>query len=159
MSQGVTTSSGQTRVLAIRLPLQDKTLLLPYSMVAEVASLSLRTQDGTFLGSVEWRGVRVPVFSLERACGQDVDILAGRVRLAVLYGMTDPARRPYYALVLAGMPRTESIMPSQLTTPEETGAEEACALLGLPARLSGESVFMPNIQELEAWMDRVETHA
>jgi len=159
MSQGVTTSTGQTKVLAIRLPLQDKTLLLPYSMVAEIASLSLRTQDGAYLGSVEWRGVRIPVFSLERACGQDVDILAGRVRLAVLYGVIDPSKRPYYALVLAGMPHTESVMPTQLITPEETGGDEACALLGMPAMLGGERLFMPNIQELEAWMDRVETHA
>lgn len=157
MSEGLNTSTDQA-VLAIRLPLQDKALLLPYSMVAEVASLSLRTQDGAYLGSVEWRGVRIPVFSLERACGQDVDILAGRVRLAVLYGVTDPSKRPYYALVLAGMPRTESIMSTQLTTPEETGVEEACALLGVPALLGGECVFMPKIQELEAWMDNLDTH-
>jgi chemotaxis signal transduction protein len=156
MSQGVNASTGQAKVLAVRLPLQGKTLLLPYSMVAEVASLSLRTQDGAFLGSVEWRGVRIPVFSLERACGQNLDIIAGRVRLAVIYGLTDPTKRPYYALVLAGMPHTESIMPTQLTTPEETGAEDACALLGLPALLGDEIVFMPNIQDLEAWMDSVE---
>ena len=155
----MTDSTSQAKILSIRLPLQDKTLLLPYSMVAEVASLSLRTQDGAFLGSVEWRGVRVPVFSLERACGQDVDILAGRVRLAVLYGVSDPAKRPYYALVLAGMPRTESIMSTQLTTLDETVSQEECALLGMPALLGGERVFMPHIQELEAWMDSVETHA
>ncbi|HES75413.1 MAG TPA: hypothetical protein ENO09_00230 [bacterium] len=154
----MTDSASQAKVLTIRLPLQDKVLLLPYSMVAEVASLSLRPQDGGFLGSVEWRGVRIPVFSLERGCGQSADILAGRVRLAVLYGVSDPSRRPYYALVLAGMPRTEPVTAAQLATPDETEAQEACALLGVQALLGDETVFMPNILELEAWMDSVEIH-
>ena len=148
----------QTKVLTIRLPLQDKTLLLPYSMVAEVASLSFRTQEGAFLGRVEWRGVRIPVFSLERACGQNVDIHAGRVRLVVLYGVSDPSKRPYYAFVLAGMPRTESITSAQLTADDDMRSQDACALLGVPALLGGELVFMPNIQELESWMDSVEVH-
>lgn len=154
----MTDTTNQAKILAIRLPLHDKTLLLPYSMVAEVASLSLRAEAGAFLGTVEWRGVHVPVFSLERACGQSVEILSGRVRLAVLYGVTDPSKRPYYALALAGMPKTESIMPSQLTTSDTIESHEACALLGRLALLGGEQVFMPNIQELESWMDRVKTH-
>ena len=151
-------SVNPSKVLSIRLPLQGHTLLLPYSMVAEVASLSLRPQEGGFLGDVEWRGVRIPVFSLERACAQSVDILAGRVRLAVLYGVSDPAKRPYYALLLAGMPHTETVTPSTLIALDEADAQEACALLGVPAMLGDEIVFMPNIQELEAWMDRVEVH-
>jgi hypothetical protein len=35
---------------------------------------------------------------------------------------------------------------------------DACALLGVPALLGGELVFLPKIQELEAWMDSVESH-
>ncbi|MGD9889318.1 MAG: hypothetical protein AB7S56_08660 [Halothiobacillaceae bacterium] len=148
----------QSKVLSIRLPLQDKTLLLPYSMVAEVASLSLRPQEGDFLGDVEWRGVHIPVFSIERACHQNVDIFAGRVRLVVLYGLINPAKRPYYALLLAGMPHTETVTASTLTVAREADVQGACALLGVPAMLGDEIVFMPNIQELEAWMDRVELH-
>ena len=158
MTQSMSDTTSQAKILAIRLPLQDHTLLLPYSMVAEVASLSLRTQKGGFLGGVEWRGVRVPVFSLERACGQDVDILAGRVRLVVLYGVSDPSKRPYYALVLTGMPHTESISSAQLSVVDDAQSQNVCALLGVPTLLNGEVVFMPNIQALEAWMDSVETH-
>ncbi|OYY74372.1 MAG: hypothetical protein B7Y40_05360 [Gammaproteobacteria bacterium 28-57-27] len=158
MTQSMSDATSHAKVLAIRLPLQDKALLLPYSMVAEVASLSLRPQEGGFLGGVEWRGVRIPVFSLERACGQSMEILAGRVRLAVLYGVSNPAKRPYYALALSGMPRTESITAAQLTQTDDAEAQGACALFGMPATLGGELVFMPNIQELEAWMDGVETH-
>lgn len=158
VSQSTSTETSQTRVLAIRLPLQDRDLLLPYSMVAEVASLSLRPHEGSFVGDVEWRGVHIPVFSLERACGQSMDILAGRVRLAVLYGVSDPAKRPYYALALSGMPHTDSVTAAQLKQVDEPESQDACALFGQAATLGGERVFIPNIQELEAWMDSVETH-
>jgi len=154
----MTDTTSQAKILAIRLPLQDITLLLPYSMVAEVASLSLRTQEGGFLGSVEWRGVRIPVFSLERACNQSVDILAGRVRLVVLYGVSDPSNRPYYALVLSGMPHTESIYPAQLSVVDDAQSQDVCALLGMPTLLNGELVYIPSPQVLEVWMDSVETH-
>ncbi len=149
-------SAAQGKVLAIRLPLQGSTLVLPYSLVAEVATLSLRPMAGGYLGMVEWRGVRIPVFSLERGCGESVEILAGRVRLAVLYGVKDPARRPYYALTLSGMPHTESVTQAQLLAPTEGVAESACGLLGMSARLGSDAVFIPNIDELETWMDAVE---
>ena len=154
MSEAVNPS----KVLSMRLPLQGHTLLMPYAMVAEVVNLSLRPHEDSFLGEVEWRGVHIPVFSLERACNQTEDIIAGRVRLAVLYGVSDPAKRPYYALLLAGMPHTETVTPSTLIALDEADTHEACALLGVPAMLGDEIVFMPNIQELEAWMDRVEVH-
>ncbi len=143
----------QGAVLCARLPLQGHTLLLPYSTVAEIANLSFRPKEGAFLGQVEWRGVRVPVFSLERGCGESVDILAGRVRLAVFYGVRDPATRPYFAVTLDGMPRTGSVHAKQLSVAE---AAASCALLGTPALLDGEPVFIPDIHALEAWMDTVE---
>ncbi|MEW5839059.1 MAG: hypothetical protein AB1717_09530 [Pseudomonadota bacterium] len=152
----MTDSIHQGKVLAIRLPIQDKTLLLPYSMVAEVATLSLRPKNGAFLGAVEWRGVRIPVFSIERGCGESVEILAGRVRLAVLYGVRDTAKRPYFALTLAGMPHTESLTSSQLLEATEGVPEGLCQLLGMPARLRDEAMFVPDMLELEAWMDSVE---
>ena len=150
----IDTGSTQGKVLSIRLPIRDKTLLFPYSMVAEVSNLSLRPADGAFLGRVEWRGVRVPVFSLERGCGQTADVLAGRVRLAVLYGTKDPASRPYFALVLSGMPRTGSVSAAQLLAAEV--GQDSCELIGIPATLEGETVYLPDVQVMETWMDSVE---
>ena len=152
----MTESNALGKVLSIRLPLQNKTLLLPYSLVAEVATLSLRPKDGAFLGTVEWRGVRIPVFSLERGCGENADILAGRVRLAVLYGVKDTAKRPYYAMTLAGMPHTESLTSNQLPAVTEGLPEGLCPLLGMPTSLRDEVVFVPDVLELEAWMDSIE---
>ncbi|MGB9578333.1 MAG: chemotaxis protein CheW, partial [Halothiobacillaceae bacterium] len=77
------------RILCARLPLQGVSLLVPYACVAEIVSLSLRSNAGAFLGEVDWRGVRIPVLSLERACGREVEVPRGRVRLVVLYGLRD----------------------------------------------------------------------
>lgn len=137
------------QVRCVRLPLQGVSLLLPYACVAEIASLSLRAGPGACLGVAEWRGLRVPVVSLDRGCNMAVDVPRGRIRIAVLYGLRDPVRRPYYAIMLHGVPRTESLAAGQL----EDAGEAGCKLLGLGGRMEGQVVFVPDLEALEVWID------
>ncbi|MGK0674500.1 MAG: chemotaxis protein CheW [Halothiobacillaceae bacterium] len=138
-------------VLCVRLPLQGASLLLPYACVAEIVNMSLRGNVGAFLGEVDWRGVRIPVLSLERACGRNVEVPRGRVRLAVLYGLRDTESLPYYAIVLDGAPRTESVRPDML----EEGQASDCGLLGSRVTRGGQTYHIPDLEAIEAWLERV----
>lgn len=138
----------QQQVMCVRLPLRGVSLLLPYACVAEIVSLTLRPQDSAFLGEVDWRGIRIPVVSLERGCNNPIDVAQGRVRLAVLYGLHDPARMPYYAVLLNGVPRTEGLTSEQL---EETVAS-TCELFGLGVTVAGQAVFVPDLEGVESWL-------
>lgn len=146
----------KTQILCVRLPLRGMSLLLPYACVAEIVSLSLRPEDSAILGEVDWRGIRVPVLSLERACGNPIDVPRGRVRLAVLYGLRERERLPYYAVLLTGVPRTESLRAEQL---QEQADAEGCALLGMGAEVGGQTVHIPDLQALEAWLDQARASA
>lgn len=139
------------RILCARLPLQGASLLVPYACVAEIVNLSLRSNIGSFLGEVDWRGVRIPVLSLERACGRKVEVPRGRVRLVVLYGLRDKESLPYYAIVLDGAPRTESVQPDLL----EEGAASDCGLLGSGVMMGGQAYHIPDLEAIEVWLDRV----
>lgn len=139
------------RILCARLPLQGLSLLVPYACVAEIVNLSLRSNVGAFLGEVDWRGVRIPVLSLERACGREIDIPRGRVRLAVLYGLRDKERLPYYAIVLDGAPRTESIQADLL----EEAKDGQCSLLDMAIGMAGQTHHVPNLEAIEGWLDGV----
>jgi len=141
------------KVMCVRLPLQGVNLLIPYACVAEVVSLMLRPRDGAYLGEVEWRGLNVPVVSLERGCDKPIDVPRGRVRLAVLYGLHDPARLPYYAVLLNGVPRTEGITSEQL----ESMVEGGCKLLGLGVKQEGQTVFVPDLEGVESWLQAAQT--
>jgi len=119
--------------------------------VAEIVNLSLRSNVGAFLGEVDWRGIRVPVLSLERACGREVEVPRGRVRLVVLYGLRDKESLPYYAIVLDGTPRTESVQPELL----DTGPISDCGLLGIGVTMGGQTHHIPNLEAIEAWLEGV----
>lgn len=139
------------RILCARLPLQGVSLLVPYACVAEIVNLSLRGNVGAFLGEVDWRGVRIPVISLERACGRQVEVQRGRVRLVVLYGLRDKERLPYYAIVLDGAPRTESVQPDLL----EEGRASDCGLLGSGVMMGGQIHHIPDLEAIEVWLEGV----
>jgi chemosensory pili system protein ChpC len=126
-------------------------LLLPYACVAEIVNLSLRSNVGAFLGEVDWRGIRIPVLSLERACGREVEVPRGRVRLVVLYGLRDKENLPYYAIVLNGAPRTESVEPDLI----EEGPSSNCTLLGNEVRMGGQVFHIPDLEAIEVWLDGV----
>lgn len=142
---------GGERILCARLPLQGASLLLPYACVAEIVNLSLRSNVGAFLGEVDWRGIRIPVLSLERACGREVEVPRGRVRLVVLYGLRDKENLPYYAIVLNGAPRTESVEPDLI----EEGPSSNCTLLGNEVRMGGQVFHIPDLEAIEVWLDGV----
>ncbi|MEW6765164.1 MAG: chemotaxis protein CheW [Pseudomonadota bacterium] len=144
------------QILCVRLPLRDVSLLLPYACVAEIVSLSLRPEDSAILGEVDWRGIRVPVVSLERGCGEPIDVPRGRMRLAVLYGLHDREHLPYYAILLTGVPRTESLRAEQVMTRDSQGT---CELLGMEAEVGGQAVFIPDLQALEAWLEQARVAA
>ncbi|MEW6446253.1 MAG: chemotaxis protein CheW [Pseudomonadota bacterium] len=146
----------QARVLCVRLPLDGMSLLLPYACVAEIVSLSLRAEDSALLCEVDWRGIRVPVVSLERACGEPIDVPRGRARLAVLYGLHDRERTPYYALLLNGVPRTDSLAAEDIV---ERADGHGCDLLGMSVEVEGQSLFLPDLQALEAWLGQVRVAA
>ncbi|HER19730.1 MAG TPA: hypothetical protein ENO14_01640 [Chromatiales bacterium] len=137
------------RILCARLPLQGLSLLVPYACVAEIVNLSLRSNVGAFLGEVDWRGIRIPVLSLERACGREIDVPRGRVRLAVLYGLRDKARLPYYAVVLDGAPRTESVQSDLL----EDAQAGQCSLLDMAIGMAGQTHHVPDLEAIEGWLD------
>ncbi|MEW5974024.1 MAG: chemotaxis protein CheW [Pseudomonadota bacterium] len=148
---GPSSSTGGERVLCARLPLQGVSLLVPYACVAEIVNLSLRSNVGAFLGEVDWRGVRIPVLSLERACGREVEVPRGRVRLGVLYGLRDKDGLPYYAIVLDGAPRTENVQPERL----ELGPTGDCGLLGQGVTMGGQTYYIPDLEAIEVWLQGV----
>lgn len=136
-------------IQCVRLPLRATTLLLPYSTVAEVVSTSIKAGPSPCLGKVDWRGVNIPVFSLERGCGIPVDVVSGRVRMAVLYGLHQPERLPYYGILLAAIPRTMVVHEGLFGDAKTDGG---CTLFGMSSSLEGQEVFIPDLEELETWV-------
>lgn len=137
--------NAEEQLYAVRLPLQGLTLVVPYSVMAEI--INWEVPDSTTLrqwrlAEIDWRGWKVPLVSLELACGQVFMPPAGRVRVAILYTLGGDRQRPYMAVLLNGVPRTERVSRSDLVGAGGVG----CPLIAFMARLRDQDVGLLDIE-------------
>lgn len=98
-----------TAIRCMQLPLLKLHLLLPNSAVAEIIGYNMPENDeqqtGWFHGNIEWRGVMVPVISVEQLCERESTVPGARTRIAVVYNPADDTSLPYMGLILQDIPR------------------------------------------------------
>lgn len=100
-------------VRALVLPLLGEDVLLPSAVVAEVIGYTRpEPLDGApewLLGTLEWRGQRVPVVAIEAAMGAQgagrAEDEGRRARIVVLYGLNSRLAVPYYGVLTQGVPQ------------------------------------------------------
>lgn len=101
-------SQDQT-VRCMLMPLSGINLVIPNSAVSEViAYMQPQKFEETpewFLGAVLWRGVHVPVVSVEQMCGIDAMHVGPRSRISVIYNPEKDEELPYIGLHIQDIPR------------------------------------------------------
>lgn len=101
-------SQDQT-VRCMLMPLSGINLVIPNSAVSEViAYMQPQKFEETpewLLGAVLWRGVHVPVVSVEQMCGIDAVHVGPRSRISVIYNPEKDEELPYIGLHIQDIPR------------------------------------------------------
>ncbi|MCP3690419.1 MAG: chemotaxis protein CheW [Gammaproteobacteria bacterium] len=101
--------SEQSSVRCMLLPMSSINLVIPNSAVAEIIGFSkpqrLADSSDWFLGMVLWRGVYVPVVSVEQLCEVDSLHIGSRARIGILYNPEKDAELPYIGLHMQDIPR------------------------------------------------------
>ena len=102
--------SGNTEAIrCMLLPLSSINLLIPNSAVAEIISYSppraIPDSSEWFPGVVLWRGVHVPVVSVEEMCSLDPAMIGPRSRVAIIYNPEKDADLPYLGIQIQDIPR------------------------------------------------------
>ncbi|MCP4432053.1 MAG: chemotaxis protein CheW [Gammaproteobacteria bacterium] len=96
-------------VRCMLLPLSTISLVVPNSAVSEVIGFSRprRLEDTLewFLGVVLWRGVYVPVVSVEQMCGIDTVNIGPRSRIGIVYNPEKDEELPYVGIHIQDIPR------------------------------------------------------
>jgi chemosensory pili system protein ChpC len=126
-------------IRCMQLPLMGMYLLLPNSAVAEIIGY-IEPEVGSegsdwYHGNILWRGVMVPVISVEKMC-QSVSIDPGpRSRIAVLYNFNRDQSLPYFGIMLQDIPRAylaeeERLIESNVAVDCKYLATQADAIIG-----------------------------
>ena len=91
------------------LPLSSINLLIPNAAVAEIIGYStpraLPDCSEWFPGVALWRGVYVPVVSVEEMCSLDPAKVSPRSRIAIIYNPLKDAELPYVGIHIQDIPR------------------------------------------------------
>lgn len=143
------------QIASLLIPMVGRPLLLPNVAVAEIVSWeqpqALEGKPHWVLGEVEWRGIKVPVISLELMNDPDLEDAYQGQRLAVLNGVGQ-TQRPFYALSVQGLPRLVRVFPDELGNEQEATEEKSYAL---HVQVSGERAVIPDLAAVERELDAV----
>jgi chemosensory pili system protein ChpC len=92
----------------MQLPLDGLQILVPNAAVAEIigfADPESAPDVAGLKGEIHWRGVMVPVISVEELCGKTLAELGPRSRIAIIYQPDGDADLPYLGIILQDIPR------------------------------------------------------
>jgi len=121
-------SDKPTSVRCMLLPLTSLNLLVPNSAVAEIIGYSrpqaLADCSDWFAGVVLWRGVYVPVVTVEQMCGVASAGTGPRARIAIIYNPEKDPDLPYLGIHMQDIPRAYLADPDSTESGSSDGLSD-----------------------------------
>lgn len=125
-------------------------LLLPDNLIGDVVSAigitALDHHEPWFIGQTEWRGLQLPVVSIEQLIRNGPARIRGS-HIAVFRGTEDPSRLPFYGIPFQAAPHSYPINNAgELTLLEDAREFDFCLQ---KVRVRGVSTLIPNLEGIE----------
>ncbi|NVJ51260.1 MAG: chemotaxis protein CheW [Gammaproteobacteria bacterium] len=138
-------------VYSLMIPIIDQSILLPNVTVAEIVPFGdVAYQEGGadwMIGSLNWRGMKIPMVSLDILNGGEDPQANKRSRVAVVHTINGDEDMPYIAIIVQGIPRLTHVTEPSISMVEvaELGvADKARVQIGTIA------ATIPDLDKLEA---------
>jgi chemosensory pili system protein ChpC len=151
MSQTPANLEQAGQVDCLMMPLNDRQLLLPNVTVAEIIPFSqLMTTNSSIswiIGSIQWRGIAVPVICYELLNGTPAPRPSPNARFAVINGVGQYAEMPFFGILVQGIPKLTRVL--------EPDIQQVDAVMGMGSldqmavSVDGESAFIPDLEHIE----------
>jgi len=147
-----------SEVRSVLIPLDDRQLLLPNAMVAEVMGYQppepVEDQPGWYLGNMAWRGVLIPVISFEAMLGGEAVKPGHRGRIAIMNALGGNPRLSHFGMVVQAIPSlvrvtTDNVLPM----PEDKVQEDP--LIRQAVELDLSAAYIPDFDEIELRIQEV----
>ena len=144
------------------LSLHGERVILPNTAVAEIIpyvspdalsdAMGEKAPDW-LLGMIAWRGISVPLISMEIIFGSSYEKPGKRSSIAIINATGSAIAVPYFAVVTQGIPRLLQVSAETLGLIEETGDTNKAAACHVV--FDGDVAVIPDMDEVESMLRNV----
>ena len=154
----------KTEVYSLMIPTINSHILLPNLSVAEIvpySNVELFTEsDGKalwFLGHLLWRGMHIPLISVDIIGGAKDPKANKRSRIAIVHTLNGNHDTPYLAIVVQGIPRLSHVTAINM---QFVPAEDLAESEKMQVEVDSISASIPDLDRLEEMViDELATQA
>jgi chemosensory pili system protein ChpC len=119
-------------VYSLMIPTVNSNIILPNTNVAEVVPFSnvelfgeKSTKPHWYLGHLLWRGIDIPLISIDLLKGESDPQANKRSRVAIAHTLNMNRELPYLALVVQGIPRLSHVREDNIEYLQDENLSEA----------------------------------
>ena len=136
------------------IPLHNMRMVLPNTAIAEVISYhkpqSRENMPPWLTGMFTWRGLQIPLISLETAALDQAPETGRRSRVIVLNTLTGSNQLPFYGLISQGIPRLMGLDHSTIL--DAPNAQEGQKFVMRQVLVEGHPAVIPDLKAIEGEM-------
>jgi len=135
-------------VRCLILPADPGFLVIPSASVAEIVPLSLgdMSTEGSLLGVMAWRGVDVPVYSMEGMTGHSIPEFGKRSKALVFYPWKGSEKNKFFAIATMHDPRPRLLSSDDIEANENEQDENN--FISASFLYDGELALIPDLKEI-----------
>jgi len=135
-------------VRCLVVPADPGFVVIPSAAVAEIVPLSLNdaAAEGGLLGVMSWRGVDVPVYTMEGMAGLSIPEFGKRSKALVFYPWKGSEKNKFFAIATLSDPRPR-LLSSDDIKPYEEGIDDN-DFISASFLYDGELALIPDLKEI-----------
>jgi chemosensory pili system protein ChpC len=143
-----TTDNAIEPVRCLIVPADPGFLIIPSAAVAEIVPLSLNDAlaEGNLLGIMSWRGVDVPVYSMEGMIGGDIPEYGKRSKAFVFYPWKGSEKDMFFAIAIKHDPRPKLLSSEDIKAAD--GDQADSQFVSASFLYDGEVAVIPDLQAI-----------
>jgi chemotaxis signal transduction protein len=136
-------------VRCLIVPADPGFLVIPSAAVAEIVPLSISGSavEGGLLGVMTWRGVEVPVYSMEGMAGLSIPEFGKRSKALIFYPWKGSDKNKFFAIATMHDPRPRLLSSDDIKADEE-GKQAESSFVRASFLYDGELAIIPDLKEI-----------
>lgn len=138
-------------------PLDGAGMLVPNGTVAEIVDylhpVEIPGSPDWMAGMFNWRGLRIPLFSIEHAMGKPADETTKRTRVLVINALGATQNIKVFGVISRGIPNLVMIDRGDIESQEQILKSPVVRAY---AKVHGNDVFIPDLDRIEMMLAGIE---